>query len=89
MRSRMTGVCRPSTVGLLAAGLLLTSSLGAVAQDAATLDPNADLATQSLVISNWAAYMPDDLPANFQGEFGHGHVSRDQRGGHGQAHRGR
>ncbi len=70
MRSRMTGVCRPSTVGLLAAGLLLTSSLGAVAQDAATLDPNADLATQSLVISNWAAYMPDDLPANFQGEFG-------------------
>jgi len=66
----MSGVCRPSTIGLLAAGLLITTSLGAVAQDAATLDPDADLSAQSLVISNWAAYMPEDLPANFEGELG-------------------
>ena len=31
-----------------------------------TLDPNADLSKQSLVVSNWDAYMPEDLPAKFK-----------------------
>ncbi|MEI8057436.1 MAG: spermidine/putrescine ABC transporter substrate-binding protein [Actinomycetes bacterium] len=35
-----------------------------------SLNPSVDLKTQSLVVSNWAAYMPDDLPANFQKEVG-------------------
>ena len=35
-----------------------------------TLDPDADLSQQSLVVSNWEAYMPDDLPKRFEKEFG-------------------
>jgi spermidine/putrescine transport system substrate-binding protein len=35
-----------------------------------TLDPNADLSKQSLVVSNWDAYMPEDLPTKFQEKTG-------------------
>lgn len=35
-----------------------------------TLDPNADLSSQSLVVSNWEAYMPDDLPKKFEKNVG-------------------
>jgi spermidine/putrescine transport system substrate-binding protein len=70
MRSLGTSVPRSSVVALLAGGLLIGASVGAGAQEQSELDPNADLSAQSLVISNWAAYMPDDLPANFEGEFG-------------------
>lgn len=35
-----------------------------------SLDPNADLASQSLVVSNWENYMPEDLPARFKSEVG-------------------
>ncbi|HEX5016162.1 MAG TPA: spermidine/putrescine ABC transporter substrate-binding protein [Actinomycetes bacterium] len=35
-----------------------------------TLDPNADLTQQSLVVSNWEAYMPEDLPKRFEKEVG-------------------
>ncbi len=35
-----------------------------------SLDPNADLTQQSLVVSNWEAYMPDDLPKRFEKEVG-------------------
>lgn len=35
-----------------------------------TLDPNADLTAQSLVVSNWEAYMPDDLPKKFEKDVG-------------------
>ncbi len=56
-------------VGSVMVGLLLISacSSGSESDNASdALDPNADLTTQSLVVSNWAAYMPDDLPANFE-----------------------
>jgi spermidine/putrescine transport system substrate-binding protein len=61
--------------GLLAltVGLALTlaaCSSGGSADTAASLDPNADLSTQSLVVSNWAAYMPDDLPTTFKAATG-------------------
>ena len=57
--------------GLLSASLVAAAAGSAVAQDAASsLDPAADLSTQQLVISNWADYMPEELPANFEAEFG-------------------
>jgi spermidine/putrescine transport system substrate-binding protein len=70
MRSPTAGVRRPYVAGLVAGGLIIAATLGAAAQDGGQLDPNADLSTQSLVISNWAGYMPEDLPAKFQQEFG-------------------
>ena len=57
--------------GLLSASLIAAAAGTAMAQDAASsLDPGADLSTQQLVISNWAGYMPEELPANFEAEFG-------------------
>ncbi len=35
-----------------------------------SLDPNADLKAQSLVVSNWASYMPEDLPTKFETAVG-------------------
>ncbi|MBM2615530.1 spermidine/putrescine ABC transporter substrate-binding protein [Actinoplanes sp. LDG1-06] len=34
------------------------------------LNPSADLKTQTLTVSNWDAYMPEDLPAKFEQKFG-------------------
>lgn len=56
-------------VGSIMVGLLLISACSSGTEtDSASdaLDPNADLTTQSLVVSNWAAYMPEDLPTNFE-----------------------
>ena len=36
----------------------------------ASLDPQADISKQSLVVSNWANYMPEDLPAKFKAAEG-------------------
>jgi spermidine/putrescine transport system substrate-binding protein len=37
---------------------------------ASTLDPDADLTQQSITVSNWAGYMPDDVAKTFQSETG-------------------
>ena len=61
---------RKLAMGSVLTGILLlvsACSSGSTSKNASeTLDPNADLNKQSLVVSNWAAYMPEDLPANFQ-----------------------
>jgi spermidine/putrescine transport system substrate-binding protein len=36
------------------------------------LDPEADLSAQSLTVSNWAGYMPKNLPKTFEEEVGPG-----------------
>jgi spermidine/putrescine transport system substrate-binding protein len=61
----------PAVVGGLALSITL-AACGDDAQDqvAAELDAEADLSQQSLVVSNWDAYMPEDLPARFQEEVG-------------------
>ena len=56
----------------LATGMVLAACGGSDDEPtaAATLDPEADLSQQSLVVSNWAGYMPEDLPKRFTKEFG-------------------
>ncbi|MDX6744783.1 spermidine/putrescine ABC transporter substrate-binding protein [Actinocorallia sp. A-T 12471] len=44
------------------------SADGPAAPDA--LDANADLSKQTLTLSNWAGYMPEDLPAKFKDKTG-------------------
>ncbi len=53
-----------------AAAALLLSACGGSGDSAADLDPNADLSTQTLTVSNWAGYYPEDMPAKFQGDVG-------------------
>ena len=43
---------------------------GASALPSDSLDANADLKAQSLVVSNWAGYMPEDLPTQFEAAVG-------------------
>ena len=43
---------------------------GSAKGGSASLDPAADLTKQKLVVSNWEPYMPEELPAKFQAEFG-------------------
>lgn len=67
---RVTGA-----LGMIAvSSVLLLSACGGSSSgsDSApeTLNPNADLSKQSLVVSNWDAYMPEDLPAKFQEKTG-------------------
>lgn len=58
--------------GVLAVSMLLAACGGDASDgsDSAALDPDADLSEQSLVVSNWEAYMPDDLPKTFEEEVG-------------------
>ncbi len=51
----------------LAAGCLLLAACGGSAQDepAAELDPEADITKQSIVVSNYESYMPEDMPERF------------------------
>ncbi|TNC35676.1 polyamine ABC transporter substrate-binding protein [Mumia zhuanghuii] len=54
-----------------AAGIALVAALAACGSDgddsaAADLDPDADLSKQSIVVSNWADYMPDDIATKFE-----------------------
>lgn len=70
MRSRIPGV-RRAAVGVIGLSLVVAACGGQTGASAApTLDPDADLGSQTLTISNWAGYMPEDLPARFEGEFG-------------------
>jgi spermidine/putrescine transport system substrate-binding protein len=54
------------TLTLAACGGTVGGSEKPASPPVETLNPTADLATQSLVVSNWADYMPEDLPAKFQ-----------------------
>lgn len=40
--------------------------------EATTLDPDADLSKQSITVSNWAGYMPDDIAERFKEKTGAG-----------------
>ena len=53
------------SAAVVAAGALLLSACGGSSNNAtsASVDPNVDITTQKLVISNWAGYYPEDLPA--------------------------
>ena len=66
---RMTGafgvIAVSSALLLAACGGSSTST-----SSSETLDPNADLSKQSLVVSNWDAYMPEDLPTKFEEKTG-------------------
>jgi spermidine/putrescine transport system substrate-binding protein len=61
-----------SAAGLIAASLVMAgcSSDGDDADAGASLDPNADLSAQTLVVSNWADYYPEDLATTFEEEVG-------------------
>ncbi|ROR46521.1 polyamine ABC transporter substrate-binding protein [Kitasatospora cineracea] len=67
---------RRMSAATLTAALVLTlaacgggpSSEGPAAPD--QLDPSADLSKQTLTISNWDKYMPEDLPATFKAKTG-------------------
>jgi spermidine/putrescine transport system substrate-binding protein len=61
-----------AALGITAALVLAACSGGDDNEPAAesTLDPNADLSQQSLVVSNWEGYMPEDLPKRFEKEVG-------------------
>jgi spermidine/putrescine transport system substrate-binding protein len=50
--------------GALAGALLVSTGATAAAQEASSAAP--DLSGQSLVISNWEGYMPEDLPQRFE-----------------------
>ena len=60
MRSEASKM-RTLTAGALAGALVMSTAAITVAQDA-----GPDLTGQSLVISNWEGYMPEDLPQRFE-----------------------
>lgn len=75
MRSHTRSVRRwgRHTVGLtlgLGAMIALTACGGDDGGSSDTLDPNADLSKQQLVISNWDAYTPEGLIPSFTEEYG-------------------
>ena len=53
----------------MAAAAVVLAACGGGGSSAA-LDPNADLSKQTLTISNWAGYYPEDLAAKFQAAAG-------------------
>lgn len=55
---------------LAAASALVLAACGGGGSGASELDPNADLSAQTLTISNWAGYYPEDLPAKVQESIG-------------------
>jgi len=59
---------RLAAAAVLAASVALAACGGGT--DAADLDPQADLTQQSLTISNWAGYYPEDLAEKFQAAVG-------------------
>ncbi len=59
----------PFALSVLAgSALILSGCAGGGGQE--PLDPNADLSTQSIVVSNWAGYYPEDLPQIFEESVG-------------------
>jgi spermidine/putrescine transport system substrate-binding protein len=61
---------RSRFVALIAAAALGLAGCSSSEDTSDQLDPNADLTKQSLVISNWAGYYPEDLAAKFQEAVG-------------------
>ena len=66
---------RPALAGIAVAAFAFLAACGNNASsqgpaEAEELDADADLTKQSLVVSNWAGYMPKDLPKRFQKEVG-------------------
>lgn len=55
---------------LTTTALLALTACGGSDSASEKLDPNADLSQQTLTVSNWAAYNPEDLPAKFEELFG-------------------
>jgi spermidine/putrescine transport system substrate-binding protein len=71
--SRKHGRTALHGIALVLGGALVLAACGGDEDEPAatsTLDPDADLSQQSLVISNYEAYMPDDLPKRFEKETG-------------------
>ena len=64
-------ISRKAAATTAIAGLVLALSACSSSDSGETaLDPNADLSLQTLTVSNWAAYNPEDLPAKFEEKFG-------------------
>jgi spermidine/putrescine transport system substrate-binding protein len=61
---------RTRFVALIAAAVLGLAACSSSEDASGQLDPNADLTKQSLVISNWAGYYPEDLATKFQEAVG-------------------
>lgn len=73
MRHQAAPRARATAAALATAVLVLGTAGAALAQSPAAPSGSVahpELAGQKLVVSNWAAYMPDDLPARFEAEFG-------------------
>jgi len=70
LRSGPAGLRHSARILLAAGGLLVTTATaGALAQDATPV-PSASVSAPSLVISTWADYTPEDLPATVEAELG-------------------
>ena len=54
----------------VASAALVLSACGGSDSTASDLNPDADLTQQSLTVSNWAGYYPEDMPANFETAVG-------------------
>lgn len=66
---------RRRAVSLASVAFLATAGLAACGGDSGSaepdeLDPKADLSEQSLVVSNWADYMPEDIDERFTDKVG-------------------
>jgi spermidine/putrescine transport system substrate-binding protein len=73
MRHQAAPRARATVAGFAAAVLVVGTAGAALAQSpspATGAAAHPELAGQTLVVSNWAAYMPDDLPALFEAEYG-------------------
>ena len=73
MRHQAAPRVRATVAGLATAVLVMGAAGSALAQSPAASSGAAahpELAGQTLVVSNWAAYMPEDLPALFEAEYG-------------------
>ena len=70
-RTAVAGTIAATAALLLAAcGGGSTSGTEGSAAAGSTLDPNADLTKQTLTVSNWAGYYPEDLATKFQTAVG-------------------
>ncbi len=58
------------TLALAACGGTVGGSESPSSAPVESLNPTVDLSSQSIVVSNWADYMPEDLPAKFQQAVG-------------------
>ena len=58
------------TTSIVACLLLGLSACSSSDSNSSDLDANADISTQTLTVSNWAGYYPEDLPATFAEKFG-------------------